>query len=81
MTVQRVLVVDDEPLGREYLTEAVESLGYSAFAARDAAAALVLIEREQPDVVITDLRMPGDRTGVERLRQEIARSVGPTCRP
>jgi DNA-binding NtrC family response regulator len=68
MTVQRVLVVDDEPLGREYLTEAVESLGYSAFAARDAAAALVLIEREQPDVVLTDLRMP-EIDGVELLRR------------
>jgi len=71
MKIKRILVVDDEQLGREYLTEAVEALGYGAIAARDAAAALVLIEREQPDVVLTDLRMP-EVDGVEltKLIQE-----------
>ena len=59
MTLQRILVVDDESLAREYLGEAVTSLGYSAISANEAAAALNMIEREQPDVVLTDLRMPG----------------------
>jgi len=68
MTIQRVLVVDDEPLGREFLSEAVESLGYTAVSARDAAAAMMLAEREQPDVVITDLRMP-EVDGIELTRR------------
>ena len=59
MTLQRILVVDDESLAREYLGEAVTSLGYSAVSANEAEAALTMIEREQPDVVLTDLRMPG----------------------
>ncbi len=59
MTLQRILVVDDESLAREYLGEAVTSLGYSAICANEATAALTMIEREQPDVVLTDLRMPG----------------------
>jgi len=69
MTLQRILVVDDESLAREYLGEAVASLGYSAITASDAESALHLVEREQPDVVMTDLRMPG-MDGVE-LTQRI----------
>ncbi|MBL6756928.1 MAG: sigma-54-dependent Fis family transcriptional regulator [Planctomycetes bacterium] len=69
MTLQRILVVDDESLAREYLGEAVTSLGYSAISANGAEAALSMIEREQPDVVLTDLRMPG-MDGVE-LTQRI----------
>ncbi len=59
MTLQRILVVDDESLAREYLAEAVAGLGYTAVSASNAEAALSLVEREQPDVVMTDLRMPG----------------------
>ena len=68
MTLQRILVVDDESLAREYLAEAVTNLGYSALTADSAEAALKAIEAEQPDVVMTDLRMP-DMDGVELTRQ------------
>ncbi|MDG1984783.1 MAG: sigma-54 dependent transcriptional regulator [Planctomycetota bacterium] len=68
MTLQRILVVDDESLAREYLGEAVTSLGYSAVSANEAEAALTMIEREQPDVVLTDLRMPG-MDGVELTKR------------
>ncbi|MGB0330180.1 MAG: response regulator, partial [Planctomycetota bacterium] len=44
-------------------------LGYSAISANEAEAALSMSEREQPDVVLTDLRMPG-MDGVE-LTQRI----------
>ena len=33
MSVRRILVVDDDPLSREFMTEAVQSLGYLALAA------------------------------------------------
>jgi DNA-binding NtrC family response regulator len=68
MTLQRILVVDDESLAREYLGEAVANLGYSAVTATDAESALHLVEREQPDVVMTDLRMPG-MDGVELTKR------------
>ncbi|MEM9381483.1 MAG: sigma-54 dependent transcriptional regulator, partial [Planctomycetota bacterium] len=68
MTLQRILVVDDESLARDYLGEAVANLGYSAVTANDAESALHLVEREQPDAVLTDLRMPG-MDGVELTRR------------
>ncbi|QDV04999.1 Transcriptional regulatory protein ZraR [Planctomycetes bacterium Poly30] len=67
MTLQRILVVDDESLAREYLCEAVANLGYQAIPAVGAEAALHAIEQEQPDVVMTDMRMPG-MDGVELTR-------------
>lgn len=68
MTLQRILVVDDEPLAREYLAEAVTNLGYSALTADGAERALRMVEAEQPDVVMTDLRMP-EMDGVELTRR------------
>lgn len=59
MTVQRILVVDDDPLSRQFLTEAVQSLGYTALAAQGGEEALERVTEAHPDLVLTDLRMPG----------------------
>ena len=61
-----VLVVDDDRVGRESLAEAVSEMGYRAREAPDAASALGIVEREQVDLVLTDLRMP-DMDGLELL--------------
>jgi len=66
-----VLVVDDDRVGRESLTEAVSEMGYRALGANCGAAALQVLEREPVDLVLTDLRMP-DMDGLEllsRIRQ------------
>lgn len=59
MTVQRILVVDDDPLSRQFLTEAVQSLGYTVLAAQGGEEALERVAEAHPDLVLTDLRMPG----------------------
>src|SRR5215204_6374972 len=59
MPIQRILVVDDDNLSREFLVEAVASLGYKPIAAKNATEALECARRESPDLVLTDLRMPG----------------------
>ena len=72
MSVQRILVVDDDPLSREFLTEAVLSLGYIAVTAENGEQALARIDRDHPDLVVTDLRMP-EMDGmelVERIRSK-----------
>ncbi|MBM4033741.1 MAG: sigma-54-dependent Fis family transcriptional regulator [Planctomycetes bacterium] len=70
-----VLVVDDDRVGLESLTEAVAEMGYRALGASNGAAALAALDREPVDLVLTDLRMP-DMDGLElltRVRQRDSR--------
>ncbi len=59
MSIQRVLIVDDDPLSREFLAEAVGSLGFSVDQAASGEEALTTITHKMPDLVLSDLRMPG----------------------
>jgi CheY-like chemotaxis protein len=53
------LVVDDEPMILEILTEHCASLGMKVFEAADGAGALGLVEAHaEIDVLVTDVRMP-----------------------
>ncbi len=67
-----VLVVDDEPGILTLLEDILRAEGYRVLTARDGEAALEVLsrEREGPDLVITDLGMPGmgGRDLVRRLR-------------
>ncbi|MFI9406797.1 response regulator transcription factor [Nocardia sp. NPDC052316] len=54
----RVLVVDDEDAVRTALVRAMDSEGYETRAAGDGAAALAVIQRWQPEVVLLDVLMP-----------------------
>jgi two-component system response regulator AlgR len=56
-----VFIVDDESLARERLKRLVErNQGYQVCGeAENGAQALTLIEREKPDIVLLDIRMPG----------------------
>ena len=67
MSIQRVLVVDDDSLSREFLTEAIRSLGYQVDSANSGEEALERVRRGGIDLVFTDLRMPG-MSGVDLVR-------------
>ena len=54
----RVLVVDDEANARSALAELLEDEGYETAQAEDGLAALEAMEAFEPDVVLTDLKMP-----------------------
>lgn len=58
MALQSILVVDDDSLSREFLVEACRSLGYRTHEACDGMQALEVVAKTQPDVVLTDMRMP-----------------------
>lgn len=55
---ERVLVVEDEELLRALLVEILTSFGYTVEEAPDGQAALRLLEREEYQLLITDLSMP-----------------------
>jgi CheY-like chemotaxis protein/anti-sigma regulatory factor (Ser/Thr protein kinase) len=66
-----ILVVDDDPDVRAFLTESLESLGYAAVIVEGGSAALQALERISPDMMILDFAMPG-MNGAEvakRIRQ------------
>jgi DNA-binding NtrC family response regulator len=71
MPIQHVLVVDDDPLSREFLVEAVRALGLRASEASSGEEGLRRASEQAPDLVLTDLRMPGmdGLSLVERLNE------------
>ena len=58
-TKERLLIVDDEPSIRESLTFVLTEIGYSVRAAEDGFSALIEIRKEIPDIILSDLNMPG----------------------
>lgn len=54
-----VLVVDDDRLIREGVADVLASAGYHVWCAASGEEALELAQRNHPDAVVTDLRMPG----------------------
>jgi len=68
----KVLVVDDEPANRMWLTEALEPAGFKVVPASGGRQAIELAKSTKPDLVVLDLMMP-DVTGydvVEALRAD-----------
>ncbi len=60
MTQQpKVLVIDDEEAARYGITRALTHQGYSIEEAADGIIALTAIQQFQPDVVVSDINMPG----------------------
>ena len=56
---QNVLVVDDHPEIRDLMVEILEKRGYQVSTASDGHDALTQFVLDRPDLVITDLTMPG----------------------
>ena len=64
----RVLVVDDHPDTMELMRELLASRGYDVVAVPDAARAEVEVRRHPPDVILSDVIMPG-KSGYELCRE------------
>jgi DNA-binding NtrC family response regulator len=68
MSKGKILVVDDEPSARTALAELLRSEDYEIETAGDGFKALGRLQDSTPDLVLTDLNMPG-MDGVELLRK------------
>jgi DNA-binding NtrC family response regulator len=58
MSAPRILIVDDEPDMLENCSRILSRQGYACTTAGDGAAALAILERERPDLLLTDFKMP-----------------------
>lgn len=67
MVVEKILIVDDEPEAIENCRRILSLHRYECVAEADARRALDVIERERPQVLLTDIRMPG-LDGIELLK-------------
>ncbi len=65
---ERIMVVDDDRSIRETFQQHLSGSGYEIVTASSAEEALTLLEARQPDLIITDVRMPGI-DGIEFLRR------------
>lgn len=68
---RRVLVIDDDASARRMMRRALERAGYEVLDAADGRSGFELMRVELPDVVLLDLRMPGELSGTDVL--ELAR--------
>ena len=55
---KRILVVDDEPGLRRLITEVMKAKGYETIEAASGEEALMLLESEEVNIVLLDLKMP-----------------------
>ena len=58
MSIEKILVVDDDDLSRSYLSEALQRNGYSVDNASDGQEAVSLTDKQNYDMVFLDMRMP-----------------------
>ena len=64
---RKVLIVDDDPAMLESFDVLLQSWGFDVLQAGDAKEAKELVDRHDPDIVITDVVMP-EISGLELLR-------------
>jgi two-component system, NtrC family, response regulator AtoC len=75
MPINKILIVDDELLMRNYLKTALERNSYEMRLAENGQIAIELLKKEHFDLVITDMKM-GEVSGIEVLK--FAKKVDPS---
>ena len=58
-TPATILIAEDEPLVRTSMSLVLAEAGYSTRLAEDGLSALCQIRREMPEILLSDLNMPG----------------------
>jgi len=64
---RKILIVDDDPGIRDSLVVLLKSWGFEPLAAENASEAMSLVEKQDPDIVISDVVMP-ETSGLDLLR-------------
>jgi twitching motility two-component system response regulator PilH len=59
MPIKNILIVDDSPTDRQYLSDMLKKSGYAVTVAESAEDALAKVKLRRPDLVLMDVVMPG----------------------
>jgi DNA-binding response OmpR family regulator len=74
--VNRILIVEDEPLTAFDNEITISSEGYEVVATLDRYAdAVDLLDREEVDLILSDVRLTGKRTGIDLAREARRRGI------
>src|SRR5919107_87111 len=74
--VKRILVVEDEPLTAFDNESMLGDLGYEVVATLDSfESAIELLDREEIDLILSDYRLQGERTGLDLARAAKSRGI------
>ena len=68
MPVKRVLIVDDSPTERFFLTDVLRKHGYEVITAESGEQGVAVAKQEKPDLILMDVVMPG-LNGFQATRQ------------
>lgn len=72
----RILIVEDDPTFRTLLVDILDGQGYEIVAREDGKTALMLLQRQSFDLVLSDLRLPR-MGGLELYRQAADKGIAP----
>lgn len=64
---KKILVIDDEELIIRSLVKLLEMNGYEAYIAKTGQDAMIMVEEENFDLILSDIRMPG-MNGIESVQ-------------
>ncbi len=67
-SMQKILVVEDDELGRNMLVRRLERRGYAVVVAADGVEAINIAQSEEPDLILMDLSLPA-MDGWEAVRR------------
>ena len=73
----KILIVDDEAIVRDFISEVLIRMGHAPLAVDSAEKAMEYLGRSEFDIVITDFKMPG-MTGIELMHKTL--ELWPDCR-
>ena len=67
----RILIIEDKPNQRALYSEELADEGYEVLCAADGPEALEMFKRQRPDLIVTDILLPG-MTGIEIMERLLA---------